>query len=82
MKRTHDDKASQVCYKDGDKVCLYNPLRKNGQSSKLKSPWEGPNTVVECHSDVTYRIRGRRKAQPKVVHVNHLWQYHGPGQCT
>ncbi|XP_042227369.1 uncharacterized protein LOC121869870 [Homarus americanus] len=23
-----------------------------------------------------------RKAQPKVVHVNRLWQYHGPGQYT
>ncbi|KAG7159935.1 hypothetical protein Hamer_G017373 [Homarus americanus] len=43
---------------------------------------EGPYTVVECLSDVTYWIRGRRKAQPKVVHVNRLWQYHGPGQYT
>ncbi|KAG7174164.1 hypothetical protein Hamer_G003056 [Homarus americanus] len=61
MKRNHDVKASQVCFKDGDKVWLYNPLRKK---------------------DVTYRIRGRRKAQPKVVHVNRLWQYHGSGQYT
>ncbi|KAG7178160.1 hypothetical protein Hamer_G003945, partial [Homarus americanus] len=33
-------------------------------------------------NDVTYRIRVRRKAQPKVVHVNSLWQYHGPWQYT
>ncbi|KAG7178177.1 hypothetical protein Hamer_G003966 [Homarus americanus] len=31
---------------------------------------------------MTFRIRGGRKAQPKVVHVNRLWQYHGPGQYT
>ncbi|KAG7164363.1 hypothetical protein Hamer_G003541 [Homarus americanus] len=31
---------------------------------------------------LTYRIRGRRKAQPKLVHVNRLWQFHGPGQYT
>ncbi|KAG7176885.1 hypothetical protein Hamer_G000082 [Homarus americanus] len=61
---------------------LYNPLQKKGQSPKLQSPWEGPYTVVERLSDVTYRIRGRRKAQPKVVHVSRLWQYHGPGQYT
>ncbi|KAG7168477.1 hypothetical protein Hamer_G002544 [Homarus americanus] len=78
MKRNHDVKASQVCYKDGDMVWLYNPLRKKGQSPKLQSPQEGSYTVVECLSDVTYRIRGRGKPQPKVVHVNHLWQYHGP----
>ncbi|KAG7176708.1 putative microtubule-associated protein 6 [Homarus americanus] len=42
---------------------------------------------LECHhlcqmANVTYRIRGRRKAQPKVVQVNHLWQYHWSGQYT
>ncbi|KAG7158022.1 hypothetical protein Hamer_G014905 [Homarus americanus] len=31
---------------------------------------------------VTYRNRGRRKAESKVVHVNRLWQYQGPGQYT
>ncbi|KAG7175851.1 hypothetical protein Hamer_G009876 [Homarus americanus] len=82
MKSNYDGNASQVCYEDGDKVWLYNPQRKKGQSPKLQSLWEGPYTVVERLSDVTYRIRGRRKAQPKVVHVNHLWQYHGPGQYT
>ncbi|KAG7157196.1 hypothetical protein Hamer_G010041 [Homarus americanus] len=82
MKRHHDVKASQVCYKDGDKVWKYNPLRKKGQSPKLRSPWEGPYTEVERLSDVIYQNRGGRKAQPKVVHVNRLWQCHGPGQCT
>ncbi|KAG7171105.1 hypothetical protein Hamer_G013905 [Homarus americanus] len=27
-------------------------------------------------------IRGGRKAQPRVVHVSRLWQYHGSGQYT
>ncbi|KAG7165831.1 hypothetical protein Hamer_G023912 [Homarus americanus] len=65
MKRNHDVEASQVCYKDSDKVWLYNPQQKKGQSPKLQSPWEGPYTVMECLSDVTFRIIGRRKAQPK-----------------
>ncbi|KAG7169933.1 hypothetical protein Hamer_G019750 [Homarus americanus] len=74
MKLNHDVKASQVW--------LYIPLWKKGQSPKLQSPWEGPYTVMERLSDVTYRIRERRKTQPKVVYVNRLWQYHGPGQYT
>ncbi|KAG7162977.1 hypothetical protein Hamer_G002010, partial [Homarus americanus] len=57
-----------ICYKDGDKVWMYNPLRKKSQTPKLQSPWEGPYTVVERLSHVTSRIRGGRKAQPKVVH--------------
>ncbi|XP_042237389.1 uncharacterized protein LOC121876383 [Homarus americanus] len=44
MKRNYDVKASLVCYKDGNKVWLYNPLRKKGQSPKYQSPWEGPYT--------------------------------------
>ncbi|KAG7157489.1 hypothetical protein Hamer_G005932 [Homarus americanus] len=82
MKLNHDVKASQVFYKYGNKVWLYNPLRKKGQSPKLQSPWEGPYMAVERLSDVTYRIKGGRKAQPKVVHANRLWQYHGTGQYT
>ncbi|KAG7157191.1 hypothetical protein Hamer_G010034 [Homarus americanus] len=58
MKRNYDGNASQVYYKDCDMVWLYNPLRKKGQSPKLQNPWEGPYTVVERLSDVTYRIRG------------------------
>ncbi|KAG7159580.1 pol Retrovirus-related Pol polyprotein from transposon-like 10 [Homarus americanus] len=75
MKRNHDVRANQVCYKDGDKVWQYNPLRKKG-------PWEGSYIVVERLSDVIYRITGRRKAQPKVVHVIRLWHYLGPEQYT
>ncbi|KAG7164273.1 hypothetical protein Hamer_G003421 [Homarus americanus] len=82
MKLNYYVKAGQVCYKDGDKIWLYNPLQKKGHSPQLHIPWEGPYTVVERLSDVTYRIIGRRKAQPKVVHVNRLWQYHEPGQYT
>jgi len=61
---------------------LYNPPKKKGQSIKLRSPWEGPYAIVERLSDVTYRIKGRRRANLKIVHVNRLWRYHGPGNYT
>ncbi|KAG7153758.1 hypothetical protein Hamer_G009438 [Homarus americanus] len=56
--------------------------KKEGSVTQVADPLEGPYTVVERDSSVTYRIMGRRKAQPKVVHANRLWQYHGPGQYT
>ncbi|KAK3889074.1 hypothetical protein Pcinc_006949 [Petrolisthes cinctipes] len=55
---------------------------KKGQSPKLQSPWDGPYTVLDCLSEVTYRIRGGRKSRLRVVHVNRLWQYHGQGQYS
>ncbi|KAG7171193.1 putative Alcohol dehydrogenase transcription factor Myb/SANT-like-containing protein 20 [Homarus americanus] len=44
MKHNHDVKASQVCYKDGDKVWLYNPLRKKGQYTLEDSEEQSPTT--------------------------------------
>ncbi|KAG7166107.1 hypothetical protein Hamer_G032116, partial [Homarus americanus] len=39
--------------------------------------------TIHC-SGTSFRcnIPGGRKVQPKVVHVNRPWQYHGPGQYT
>jgi hypothetical protein len=82
MKRYHDVKAHKVCYTESDRVWFYNPQRKKGQSPKLMSPWEGPYTVVDRLSDVTFRIKGGPRAKCKVVHANRLWKYHGPGHYT
>ncbi|KAG7156016.1 hypothetical protein Hamer_G012173, partial [Homarus americanus] len=57
-------------------------MKRNHDVKASQSPWEGPYTEVERLLDVSYWIRGKRKAQPKVVHVNRLWQYQGPGQYT
>lgn len=62
-------------------VCgwLHNPLRKKGLLPILQSPWEGPYEVLQVLSDVTYKIRRDPQQRPRVVHVDRLWQYHGPG---
>ncbi|KAK4322207.1 hypothetical protein Pmani_007005 [Petrolisthes manimaculis] len=72
----------QLCEASGDNVWFYTPRRNKGRSPKLQSPWEGPYTVLDRLLDVTYQIRGGRKSRPRLVHVNHLWQYHGPGQYS
>ena len=51
-------------------------------SPKLQSPREGPYTVLDCVSDVTYRIRLGSHGRPKVVHSDKLWRYYGPGSYS
>uniref|UniRef100_H3AYN2 Integrase p58-like C-terminal domain-containing protein n=1 Tax=Latimeria chalumnae TaxID=7897 RepID=H3AYN2_LATCH len=77
MKRRYDLKSCQSTYKPGDKVWLYNPRRKKGQSPKLMSDWEGPYAVMEGLSAMTFCIKGGKKTKPKVIHANRLWKYHG-----
>ena len=77
MKLRQDARASMKPLAPGDKVWLYNPRRKKGQSPKLMSAWEGPFEVVQKLSSVVYRIRKRRNAALKVVHYNRLWKIDG-----
>lgn len=62
----------------GDRVMLYNPSVKIGQSPKLHCPWENdPYTVLHRLSDIDYKIqRGRSKS--KIVHFNKLKLYVEP----
>ena len=82
MKRQYDRRTRTASFVEGDQVWLHNPCRRKGLSPKLQSPWEGPYTVVEKITEVTFRIRGGVRARPKVVHVDRLWRYHGPGHYT
>ena len=61
---------------------LYNPQRRKGISPKLQSTWEGPYTVLECVSDVTYRIPLGSHGKPKVFHSDRLLRYYGPGSYS
>ena len=74
MKQRKDLKATLKPLEEGDKVWLYNPKRKKGQSPKLSSPWDGPYLVVKKLSAVTYRIQKNRQAACRVVHFNRLWK--------
>ena len=44
-----------------------------GQTRKLKTPWEGPYVVLQRLSDVTYRIQLKGgHGRKQVVHYNRL----------
>ena len=57
----------------GEFVWLHNTHVPLGHSRKLHCPWSGPYLVVECLSDVMYRIRSvYGKNCEQVVHFDHL----------
>ncbi|KAG0718414.1 hypothetical protein GWK47_000798 [Chionoecetes opilio] len=82
MKTRYDRHTEVPVFQEGQQVWLYNPRRKKGQSPKLQSPWEGPYTVVEVISDVTFRIRRLPRRRTMVVHADRLWRYYGSGHYS
>lgn len=80
MWQRYQQRVREATYSPGEQVWLHNPRRRRGLSPKLQSPWEGPYTVAEALSAVTYRLApagGHGKS--KVVHVDRLWKYAGDG---
>ena len=78
MRQQHQQRVRKAVFSPGDRVSLHNPHKKRGLSPKLTSQWEGPHTVTEVLSAVTYRLtRPRAGRKSKVVHVDRLWRYAG-----
>jgi len=82
MWRRYQLRVRDAGYLPGELVWLHNPRRKRGLSPKLQSPWEGPYTIIEALSDVTYRISPGEGRRRRVVHVDRLARYAGPGNFT
>ncbi|XP_069972229.1 uncharacterized protein [Penaeus vannamei] len=83
MGRWYNEQARDAVYSPGDQVWFHNPCKRPGKSPKLQSPWEGPYTVVERISAVTYRITPAGSSRrTKVVHVDRLWRHSGKGVFT
>ncbi|XP_072042736.1 uncharacterized protein [Amphiura filiformis] len=77
QKKSYDHRVTKSSYKAGDAVWLHNPARRKGISPKLSRPWEGPFTIINKLSDVTYRIQKSERSAPKVIHSNRLKPYEG-----
>lgn len=57
----------------GDEVLLYNPTKNKGLSPKLMRFWEGPRTVIDRLSDVTFRIKKKRTAERREWYTTIDW---------
>ncbi|MES9883736.1 MAG: DDE-type integrase/transposase/recombinase [Sedimenticola sp.] len=75
QKDTYDVKVAGMRIEEGDDVWLHSPAVKVGRTTKLNCPWEGPYTVLQKMSDVTYKIKRAGGRKEKVVHYNRLKPY-------
>ena len=75
QKHYHDRKSHLNVYKRGDLVLVKTMVRKPGVG-KLMDRYEGPFTVLDKLSDVTYRIQQSPAKKPKVIHHDRLKPYY------
>lgn len=71
----------KVLFQDGQRVWLFTPSLKPGQSSKLARHWTGPWTIHRRVNELVYQLQPHpswtRKGQ-EVVSIDRLKPYHAP----
>jgi hypothetical protein len=72
QKRYHDAKLNCDKFGKGDKVYVFFPTRKIGNSSKLTSYWRDPFEILCQISDLLYKVNCGGRGKPQVVHVDRL----------
>ena len=72
MKVNYDKNSREINYNIGDRVWLYNPKVKVGETKKLSSLWHGPFRIIEKIGPVNYRLSNENKKIPNLVHANRL----------
>ena len=71
MSQYYDKKAKQRNFQLGDKIYLYNPVRKLGKCFKFHKFRTGPFEITAKLSDLNYEITSMSHKK-QVVHVNRL----------
>ena len=69
----HQSLVKDTQYAVGDRVWLFNPRKKRGLTPKLQSNWEGPYTILQRLSAVTFKLGDGTPKRPRIVHVDRLW---------
>ena len=72
QKQVADASSVGEAFRVGDRVWLYVPKVKQGQSKKFTSLWRGPYTVISKTSPINYRIQLIGGNQETTVHRNQL----------
>ena len=76
-KDVKDKHCSEMNFRIGDRVWLFNPAVRVGQAKKFSSMWRGPYTVIDRVSPVNYRIQLIGTTSTQIVHHNRLKLCHG-----
>ena len=75
-KRNYDKRAEDRQFEPGDAVYMYDTTIKQGDSSKLTSPWKPFYRIIEKTSPVNYRVKSQQTGKSKIIHVNMLKAAH------
>eukprot|EP00731_Ephydatia_muelleri_P033914 Em0041g27a len=76
-KERRDKHCAEVNFKVGDRVWLFNPAVKVGETRKLSSQWRGPYTVIDRVSPVNYKIQLIETTKTQTVHHNRMKMSNG-----
>ena len=71
----------KVNYEIGSHALVFNPMRKSGESGKLKRGWSLPFVVIRKLNDVSYELESLPWANPKFKicrSLTHMKPYIGP----
>ena len=77
QKKQYDHKLYQNRYKAGDLVWLRSEKKVKGKSPKLQLKWDGPFSIKQVISDLTYAIHKLPNGNATIVHHNRLKPYVG-----
>eukprot|EP00731_Ephydatia_muelleri_P024409 Em0016g680a len=69
-KERRDKHCAEVNFMVGDRVWLFNPAVKVGETRKLSSQWRGPYTVIDRVSPMNYKIQLIETTKTQTVHHN------------
>ena len=72
QKKIHDKRLSYEGFNVGDRVLVYFPVKKSGQSPKLTHFWRGLFKVTEIISEVLLNINCGRNGGIQTIHIDRV----------
>jgi hypothetical protein len=74
QKEYFDRKLRVWVFKPGDKVLIFSPSLKSGETPKLHLSWSEPYTIIQQISDTNYLVERmiKNRKRRKIVHINNL----------
>ena len=75
QKKYYDRKANLIQYKEGERIWLSSHTACMKGTSKFAPKYDGPFWVIDCLSDVNFRVQRSEEKPPKIVHHDRMKPY-------